>query len=439
MALTGRAALLAAARRRARRARAGLARGAGAGRLLVVLLVAGRPRCWPAPVRAVRVAARAAGTVRLGEAATVDAAGGNTGRAPVRGVVRDAWPPSAGARRDRATGSTCRPASGARVVDHAHARPGAATGAPTGSPSARSARSASPRGRRSHARAVARCGCCRRSRRASTCRRGWPGCASSTAAPRHGARPGHRVRLAARVRRRRRRPLDRLAGHGPARADVVVRTWRPERDRRVLLVLDTGRTSAGRVGDAPRLDAAMDAALLLAALAARAGDRVDLLAVRPRGSAPGSRARPAARCCRRSSHAMAPLEPTLVETDWRGDRRRRPGARAGQRSLVVLLTALDPAAARARACCRCCPQLAARHQVRRRLGRRPGGRRAGRAAAATPTRSTTRPPRERAVIERPALAAELVRGSASRSSTRPPDELPPRAGRPLPRPQGRRL
>ena len=35
------------------------------------------------------------------------------------------------------------------------------------------------------------------------------------------------------------------------RHDVVVRTWRPERDRRVLIVLDTGRTSAGRVGDAP--------------------------------------------------------------------------------------------------------------------------------------------------------------------------------------------
>ena len=64
-----------------------------------------------------------------------------------------------------------------------------------------------------------------------------------------------------------------------ARRDaVVVRTWQPERDRRLILVLDTGRTSAGRVGDAPRLDAAMDAALLLAALAARAGDRVDLLA-----------------------------------------------------------------------------------------------------------------------------------------------------------------
>ena len=59
---------------------------------------------------------------------------------------------------------------------------------------------------------------------------------------------------------------------------VVVRTWQPERDRRLVLVLDTGRTSAGRVDDAPRLDAAMDAALLLATLASRAGDRVSFVA-----------------------------------------------------------------------------------------------------------------------------------------------------------------
>ena len=35
------------------------------------------------------------------------------------------------------------------------------------------------------------------------------------------------------------------------RADVMVRTWRPERDRRVVIVLDTGRTAAGRVGVDP--------------------------------------------------------------------------------------------------------------------------------------------------------------------------------------------
>ena len=93
------------------------------------------------------------------------------------------------------------------------------------------------------------------------------------------------------------------------RQQVVVRTWRPERDRRVLLVLDTSRTSAARVGDEPRLDAAMDAALLLAALASRAGDRVDLLADRPAGAGPGRGASPAAALLPALVDAMAPLEP----------------------------------------------------------------------------------------------------------------------------------
>ncbi|WP_410630255.1 DUF58 domain-containing protein [Amycolatopsis sp. cmx-4-83] len=120
-------------------------------------------------------------------------------------------------------------------------------------------------------------------------------------------------------------------------ADVMVRTWRPERDRHVVLVLDTGRVSAGRVGDAPRLDAAMDAALLLAALASRAGDRVDLLAYdrRLRAAVQGSSGASLV-------NAMAPLEPSLIETDARGmvaevlQRTRR-------RALVVLLTGLDAA------------------------------------------------------------------------------------------------
>ena len=56
-----------------------------------------------------------------------------------------------------------------------------------------------------------------------------------------------------------------------------MRTWRPERDRRVVVVVDTGRTSAARIDDEPRLDTAFESALLLAALATRAGDRVDLL------------------------------------------------------------------------------------------------------------------------------------------------------------------
>jgi uncharacterized protein (DUF58 family) len=124
-------------------------------------------------------------------------------------------------------------------------------------------------------------------------------------------------------------------------ADVMVRTWRPERDRRILLVLDTGRTSAARVGDAPRLDAAMDAALLLAALAARAGDRVNLLAYdrRVRARVEGAAA---SSLLPALVQAMAPLDPMLVETDYAG-LVATVLARSARRSLVVLLTALDPA------------------------------------------------------------------------------------------------
>ncbi|MEV7148341.1 DUF58 domain-containing protein [Streptomyces sp. NPDC093084] len=122
---------------------------------------------------------------------------------------------------------------------------------------------------------------------------------------------------------------------------VAVRTWRPERDRHILLVLDTGRTSAGRVGDAPRLDASMDAALLLGALASRAGDRVDLLAYdrRVRARVQG---RAAGDVLPSLVDAMATLESELVETDARGLTATALRA-APRRSLIVLLTTLDTA------------------------------------------------------------------------------------------------
>ncbi|MFE2046668.1 DUF58 domain-containing protein [Streptomyces sp. NPDC059477] len=141
---------------------------------------------------------------------------------------------------------------------------------------------------------------------------------------------------------------------------VAVRTWRPERDRHILLVLDTGRTSAGRVGDAPRLDAAMDAALLLAALASRAGDRVDLLAYdrRVRALVQG---RTSGDLLPSLVNAMATLEPELVETDARGltttALRTTP-----RRSLIVLLTTLDAAPVE-EGLLPVLPQLTQRHTV----------------------------------------------------------------------------
>lgn len=141
---------------------------------------------------------------------------------------------------------------------------------------------------------------------------------------------------------------------------VAVRTWRPERDRHILIVLDTGRTSAGRVGDVPRLDASMDAALLLTALASRAGDRVDLLAYdrRLRAQVQG---RSAGDVLPAVVNALAPLEPELVETDARG-LAATALSRAPRRSLIVLLTSLD-AAPIEEGLLPVLPQLAQRHTV----------------------------------------------------------------------------
>ncbi|GAB3578256.1 DUF58 domain-containing protein [Calidifontibacter terrae] len=127
------------------------------------------------------------------------------------------------------------------------------------------------------------------------------------------------------------------------RQHPVVRTWQPERDRRIILLLDTSRTGAGRVDDVPRLDSAMDAALLLTALASKAGDRVDFLAgdrdLRARMGGGGRRTE----LLHNVVTAMAPLEPALVEANWSA----LAGAVNGitrRRALVVLLTQLEPAA-----------------------------------------------------------------------------------------------
>lgn len=123
---------------------------------------------------------------------------------------------------------------------------------------------------------------------------------------------------------------------------TVVRTWQPERDRRVVLVLDTSRTSAGRVDDVPRLDSAMDAALLLAALATRAGDRVDLVAGDRRVRA-RARLGSAHDVAGRLQETMADLEPAFVEADW-SVLAGAVQALGRQRALVVLLTPLEPSA-----------------------------------------------------------------------------------------------
>ena len=153
------------------------------------------------------------------------------------------------------------------------------------------------------------------------------------------------------------------------RADVMVRTWRPERDRRVVLVLDTGRMAAGRVGvdptaadpaGWPRLDWSMDAALLLAALASRAGDHVDFLA-HDRVSRARVFGASRTELLAQLVEAMAPLQPTLVESDWRA-MVAAIARRTRRRSLVVLLTDLN-ATALDEGLLPVLPQLSSKHHV----------------------------------------------------------------------------
>ncbi len=206
------------------------------------------------------------------------------------------------------------------------------------------------------------------------------------------------------------------ARHG----DVLVRTWRPERDRRILVVLDTGRTSAGRVGDAPRLDAAMDATQLLTALAARAGDRIDLIAIDRR-----IRARvigvPRSTVLAAVTDAMAPIEAELVESDGAA-MASAVLAHARQRCLVVLLTDLNPAAV-TESLLPQLPVLASRHllligavadpRVDEMAAQRGESRLVYAAAAA-----------ERARAERAAISAVLQRRGVTVVDA-PPERLPP--------------
>ncbi|MEO9324469.1 DUF58 domain-containing protein [Nocardioides sp. C4-1] len=306
--------------------------------LLVVLLCAVDLLLAPRP-SAVALERRPTGPARLGHPAETLLVVSNTSGRPVRGVVRDAWQPTAGASVDR---HRLRVGPGDRALLVTRLLP---------------RRRGTLRALGVTVRLPGPLGLVARQRTVEV-----PGTVRSL--PPFDSRKHLPSRLA-RLRDLDGRSAVRVRGQGTefdslreyVRGDdvrsidwrasartsnVVVRTWQPERDRRVVLVLDTSRTSAGRVDDVPRLDSAMDAALLLAALAARAGDRVDLVAgdrrVRSRLRLAGAREVTA-----RLQEAMADLDPVIAEADWDG----LAGAVQGlgrQRALVVLLTPLEPSA-----------------------------------------------------------------------------------------------
>ena len=192
-----------------------------------VAVAAGSCCCWPAR-RAARARGRAAldrraaarsDRVRPGyptSASTLVVA--NDGRAGVRG----AWCATPGSPRPARPRNRHRlrlaPGDRALLVTTRCARRGAATCARSGSPCAPPGRSGLAA--RQRTRDVAGRGPVAAAVRVPQA----PALAAGPAPrPRRpvggpGARPGHRVRLAARVRPRRRRPLDRLAGDAPATA-----------------------------------------------------------------------------------------------------------------------------------------------------------------------------------------------------------------------------
>ncbi len=118
----------------------------------------------------------------------------------------------------------------------------------------------------------------------------------------------------------------------------IVRTYRAERNQTVLLLLDCGRTMAGRVADVPRLDHAMDAVMMLTAVATRLGDRAGLVAFdrRVRAVVPPGHSHDQ---LSRVTEAMYALEPELAESDYRGAFAETL-VRFRRRALLVVFTEL---------------------------------------------------------------------------------------------------
>jgi uncharacterized protein (DUF58 family) len=294
-----------------------------------------------APVRAIHVRRDGDTRVRLGETARVTTVLVNTSARPLRARLRDAWPPSADASLSGPALRVPPAGQGQVAVALTPRRRGDCTAELV------TIRSFGPLGLAARQRAVA----------APWTVRALP--------PFHSRRhlPGKLAQLReldgrhAAVRPGQGSEFDSLREYvvgddirsidwrsTARRRDVMVRTWRPERDRRIVLVLDTGRTAAARVASNsvagfPRLDAAMEAAQLLTALASKAGDRVDLIAadqrVRARVLAP-----PRTTALAVVTEALAGLEPELAETNWRLVV-QTVLTHARRRCLVVALTDLN--------------------------------------------------------------------------------------------------
>ncbi len=119
---------------------------------------------------------------------------------------------------------------------------------------------------------------------------------------------------------------------------VVVRDYRTERNQFVIALLDNGRSMAGTVGGAPRVEHAMDAVLGLTQVAGHLGDNVGLLTFdsQVRGIVP---ARNSKAQFAQVAEAMYLLDPSFDESAY-GVAFTSAAARFRRRSLFVVFTEL---------------------------------------------------------------------------------------------------
>jgi len=120
---------------------------------------------------------------------------------------------------------------------------------------------------------------------------------------------------------------------------AIVRTYRAERNQSVIVMLDNGRVMAGRVEGVPRVEHAMDAAMMLTAVATRLGDKCGLVAFDRRTRAVVPPARHTDQVSR-VTEAMYALEPELAESDYTAAFAEVVG-RYRRRAMLVLLTDLN--------------------------------------------------------------------------------------------------
>jgi uncharacterized protein (DUF58 family) len=127
-----------------------------------------------------------------------------------------------------------------------------------------------------------------------------------------------------------------------ARSDrPIVRTYRAERNQRLIALLDNGRTMAGQVAGVARVEHAIDAVMMLTSVASRMGDMPGLVVFdsRVRAVVPP---RSGASQLTRVTEALYDLAPALVQSDYRGAF-TEVLVRFQRRAMLCLLTELDEA------------------------------------------------------------------------------------------------